>query len=412
MTEIVLLSVPSAGRHTGPFERTFGPRLAIESQWHPDAVAAHSPELVITFGERDADLALCTAEMARRGVATLQVMDGILEWRNSWEYPTSIQMRPLNQPAVSHKIACLGRGDARLLESWGNVGRCEIVGAPRLDPLVRARRDAPPRPAAGQRMKLLVMTARTPGFTPEQVETTRRSLADLRDALEKRTDVEPVWRLTRDMHRTLGVRNSLRDLEGADLHDVLEQVDAVLTTPSTALLEAMLCGRPAALLDYHNTPHYVPAAWRVTCREQIEPTLEQLRHPPPARMLYQDYCLHDALSCRSEAMPRMERLIEGMLKARRESLARGETQPRFPHRILDDPEEHVAWPSAGFDLESLYPRHPVFGRTDVTAMQAELEAALGTVERLSNKVSILIRRLHMIPGYKFAGRLRKRFAKG
>jgi hypothetical protein len=214
------------------------------------------------------------------------------------------------------------------------------------------------------------------------------------------------------MHRTLGVKNSLRDLEGADLTEVLGQVDAVLTTPSTALLEAMLSGRPAALLDFHNTPHYVAAAWRVTSRDQIEPTLDQLRDPPPARMLYQDYCLHDALSCRTEAMPRMERLIEEMLRCRRESLARGETSPRFPHRILDDPEEHVAWPSTGFDLQSLYPGHPVFGRTDVTAMQAELEAALGTVERLSRKVAILVRRLHMIPGYKFAGRLRKRFAKG
>lgn len=412
MTEIVLLAAPSAGRHTEPFQRTFGSRLATESQWHPEAVAAHAPELVITLGERDADLALCTAEMARQGVATLQVMDGILEWRNSWEYPTSIQMRPLNQPAVAHKIACLGRVDARLLESWGNVGKCEVVGAPRLDPLVRARPEARPRPQPGQPMKLLIMTARTPGFTPEQVDTTYRSLADTRDVLRRRPDIEPVWRLTRDTHRKLGVHNSLRDLEGADLVDVLGQVDAVLTTPSTALLEAMLCGLPAAVLDFHNTPHYVGAAWQITSRDQIEPVLCELREPVPAKMLYQDYCLHDALSCRTEAMPRMERLIEGMLRARRECLASGETQPRFPHRILDDPEEHVAWPSAGFDLQSLYPGHSVFGRTDLTAMQAELEAALGTVERLSKKVSILIRRLHMIPGYKFAGRLRKRFAKG
>ena len=40
------------------------------------------------------------------------------------------------QPVVGHKIACLGRSQARILESWGNVGKCEIVGAPRLDRLI------------------------------------------------------------------------------------------------------------------------------------------------------------------------------------------------------------------------------------------------------------------------------------
>jgi hypothetical protein len=41
---------------------------------------------------------------------------------------------------------------------------------------------------------------------------------------------------------------------------VLASVDAVISTPSTAMLEGMLQGLPVAVLDFHNRPHYVPAA--------------------------------------------------------------------------------------------------------------------------------------------------------
>lgn len=411
MTEIVVLANEGSAHHARPFVEHFGARVRVESDWRPAAIAAHEPELVVTFDEHDSVLGMCSAEMTRQGTATLQVMDGILEWRRTWAYPTSARKRPLNQPVLSHKLACLGRADARVMESWGNVGKCEVVGSPRLDPLVRERKEVRAEPVTQRPLRLLVMTAKTPGFTEEQVETTLRSLADVRDAVATRADVEVVWRVTQDTHKRLGVRNTMQELTGMDLRSVLRSVDAALTTPSTAMLEAMLAGLPTALLDYHNCPHYVPAAWRVTCREQVLPVVEELRAPSESRRLYQEFCLDDALSCRSEAMPRMARLVEAMLAVRREARARGDRALSFPHRLLDDPDDHVSWPAAGFDLRKLYPTHAVFARMDLAAMQAELEAALGTVERLSAQVATLTGRLHRIPGYKFAGRLRKHFAR-
>src|SRR5688572_27537421 len=81
-------------------------------------------------------LALLNAQ--RLGVPVLHVVDGVLEWRNTWENPRSLSEErglPLFQPVLADKIACLGRSQARILESWGNLGRCEVVGAPRLDNL-------------------------------------------------------------------------------------------------------------------------------------------------------------------------------------------------------------------------------------------------------------------------------------
>ncbi|HET6272310.1 MAG TPA: hypothetical protein VFG32_04980 [Bacteroidota bacterium] len=406
MPEIVIHAGGGSEHHARLLLQHFGSRAIIESSRKPSVLTAHEPELVITFDEHDCELGLCIAEMANRGVATLQVMDGILEWRRTWGYPTSAMKRPLNQPVLAHKVACLGNVDARIMESWGNVGKCEIVGAPRFDRLVGLGKPMRVEPIRNRPLRLLIMTAKTPGFTPEQVEITYRSLMDVRDVLRDRTNIEVVWRVTQQLHTRLQVQNTFRDMTGGELHEILQQVDAVITTPSTAMLESMLCGLPTALLDYHNCPHYVTAAWRITSKEQMMPAIEDLRSAPLARMLYQDFCLHDALACRTPALPRIVTLIEEMIRLRREAKGRNEQRVQFPHRILADPGDHVSWPSAQFDLQTLYPRHPVFGRTDVTAMQAELEAALGTVERLNAQVDVLTRRLHQIPGYSLAARIK------
>ncbi len=399
--EIVILARSGSMHHTKPLLEHFGARALVEGEWVPEAVMQHQPSLVITFDEHGAELGLCVGEAARRGVATLQVMDGILEWRRTWQYPTSPEKRPLNQPALAHKIACMGRADARLLESWGNVGKCEIVGSPRFDRLAATRRPTRTEPIARRPLRLLVMTAKTPGFTPEQVEITFRSLLDLKRHLAGRQDVEVIWRVTQKLHKRLGVENTVRNILSTELHDILATIDAVITTPSTAMLESMLCGQPVALLDYHNCPHYVPAAWGIFCEGHIEPVLDELKAAPLAWMLYQEFCLEDALACRTPALPRMAYLIDEMLRIRRECLAAGKPLA-FPHRIVQDPAEQVAWPSEAFDLKRLYPHHRVFGNREVTILQAELDAALGTISILKSQVEVLSGRLNRIPGYRLA----------
>ncbi|HTO93454.1 MAG TPA: hypothetical protein VMM80_03755, partial [Bacteroidota bacterium] len=96
-----------------------------------------------------------------------------------------------------------------------------------------------------------------------------------------------------------------------------------------------------------------------------------------------------------------------MLRVRRACLSKGTGPIAYPHRLVDEPADHVAWPDAGFDLEKLYPLHHVFGRRDLTAMQNELEAALGTVERLHAQVDTLTDRLHRIPGYTLLANIQR-----
>jgi hypothetical protein len=398
MADIVILAGDFLMPHAHQLIDHFKSRCVVERDWRPSAILAHNPELVITFDEHHAELGLCVAEMVRRNVATLQIMDGILEWRRTWAYPTSQAKRPLNQPVLSHKVACLGKSDARIMESWGNVGKCEVVGVMRFDQLVKNRRPIRTSSIEGRQLRLLVMTAQSPGFTPEQVEITYKSLEELKYFLANKSDIDVIWRVTQNLHRRLGVENTARNLRGTELHEILPQVDAVITTPSTTILESMLFGHPVAVLDFHNTPQFVPAAWHITCPQQFAPVLEDLQNPPLERMLYQQFCLEDCLSCHSPALPRMIYLIEEMLRIRREHLVSRGGELVFPFRILNQPGEYVSLPSESFDLEKLYPGHPVFGERRLTFLQAELEAALGTIEYLGGRFDNPAR-LYRLPGF-------------
>jgi hypothetical protein len=296
-------------------------------------------------------------ELKARGCPTLYAVDGILEWRHSWDPRTDDSACPWNmRPVISDKVACIGRSQARTLESWGNLGKCEVVGVPRFDRLRERRPRARP---VGEPLRVLVLTARSPGFNAAQMALTKRSLLDAKRWFDDHprlgsVPLAPVWRITNGLDAEIGVHSQLADTTGQDLATVLETVDAVIATPSTAMLEAMLHGLPVALLDYHNRPHYVPAAWRITAQEQFEDVLADLVCPPAPRMLYQQSILHDALECHAPATPRMVELIERMHAIARQCLARGEPLS-FPRRILSDPQDghHLAEP--GYDHSHLFP---------------------------------------------------------
>jgi hypothetical protein len=158
----------------------------------------------------------------------------------------------------------------------------------------------------------------------------------------------------------------------SSLADTLESVDAVITTPSTVMLESMLQGVPVALLDYNNRPHYVPAAWTITAPDHMGEVIAQLVAPPHIRMIWQDTILHDNLECRSAATPRLAQLVQQMIAIVRQCRVNGEPVS-FPGRILSDVFAGHHLPEERFDLARLYPDHPVFSQMD----RAELQAALG-----------------------------------
>lgn len=368
--------------HAAPLRGLFDVRIVAA-----DEVEEADCDLFVFFNEFFTRFRAAVESLRRRGKPTLYALDGILEWRNSWEFPPTISCLWTMKPILSDKVACIGRSQARLLESWGNLGKCEVTGVPRFDRLLGR---APRRRRAGEPLVVLIMTAKSPGFTAQQIERARRGLMDLKDWLTIHsivggTEIRPRWRVTAGLAEQIGVPNHLRDTTGDDLAAALEQVDAVVTTPSTSMLEGMLQGVPVALLDYNNCPHYVPAAWTITAREHFDQVIPELVEPPEAKLLHQDTILRDALECREPAAPRMARLVEEMIRLARACRSRGEPL-KFPRRILPDEQDGHHFPEERFDLRRLYPDHEVFANLDRTALQVELGHLRGEHQRLRRQL--------------------------
>jgi hypothetical protein len=180
----------------------------------------------------------------------------------------------------------------------------------------------------------------------------------------------------------LGIENHLKTIDSNELADIIEQVDAVVTTPSTAMLEAMILKRPVAVLDYHNVPRFVPTAFTISAQEHIPQVITELLHPPMRKIAYQEDTLHECLVCDSSSSSRVAQLIERMISVARES-TKG-NRWHLPSNML-----HTAPDSSGHrqpSLAALYPSQPLFSENDVTLLQVRLTRLQKKNEELTRVV--------------------------
>ncbi|HXC99229.1 MAG TPA: tetratricopeptide repeat protein, partial [Verrucomicrobiae bacterium] len=325
--------------------------------------------------------------------------DGILEYRNTWEHP-QLENGAIFQPVLGHKIATIGRSQSRWLESWGNAGKCEVVGLPRLDRhcgLPRRQRK-PTEP-----FRILVNTAITPYFTEAHRQKMTASLRDLKSFFDSVATIngiklEPVWRLTKGLDAEIGVSSQASEFSGHEMAVALQQVDAVITTPSTAILEGTYFGLPVAVLDYCNTPQYISTAWRITAQEQIATTLTELISPAEPKLLFQETVLHDSLECDTPAAPRLLRLITGMVE--QGLLARATRRPlEFSESIL--PTRATAIRENRFRLDRLYPTQTP------QAADAQVESFSCPPTEVFNRVTALLKQGKLDEAKEFLGRALK-----
>lgn len=348
---------------------------------------AEAADIVLYHEYWQVEVCCLAQELVRRGkVPVLMLPDGIAEYRCVWEH------QALGDgigfiPVAAHKVACLGASQARLFDSWGNVGKCEVVGLPRLDGFASVGRDVRPPDAARERL-VLVMTARTPAFSELQWKCTEDSLRDLagwfgQQGYVQGAPVRPVWRVADRLMETLRLENPPWMLPGCSMADILATVDAVITTPSTAMLEAMLKGRPVALLDYHNVPHYVPAAWVIAAATQIGDVIHSMLMQDERRLLYQRHILRDSLAV-GEGGSRMRSLAAAMVECGRQ--CRRDGRPvEFPASLIGR-ELPAVDVRHGIPLPALFPQNPYAQEDDIDHLRMLCSIYRKDNQRLSGLV--------------------------
>jgi hypothetical protein len=319
-------------------------------------------------------------------IPILILADGILEYRNIWQHP-DLADGCVFQPIVGHKLACIGQGQVQVVESWGNLGKCESVGLPRLDSL--SEQSAPPVSTEGT-FRVLVATANTPAFNDEQRQSVIDSLTHIQKRLSQNSKVngrpvEVTWRLTDGLDRDLGLEE-LTDEDRVPLSIAIDHSDAVITTPSTLYLESVLKQRPTAILDFHNTPHYVNSAWMINAPKHFNEIIRELADPPASKMLFQETLLHRELRCDGKATERLCQLISTMVEegaaARRDN-----HKIKLPHRILHDQKKGFPVVPAGYNLSEQYPDNKVFQVQELEQLQLELNLAISRLDELPNEIN-------------------------
>ena len=346
---------------------------------------AKAGDVAMFFSEHFDRFRQAITKLKQKNVATIYMIDGILEWRNAWENRADEVACPFAmRPVLSHKVACIGENQARVLNGWGNVSKTEIVGVPRFDryldkgaPVVADEKH--------ERLRVLVMTAKTPAFTDSQWATVRRSIADCKSYADANVDsVEFVWRLTGGLDEHAGVENSLSDLTGMQLHQQLKNVDAVLCTPSTAVVESMLSGKPTALLNYFDCPSYLNLPWNISHASQLASVIEQLKQPDDRKLHFQNQQLQQILYRQSSASERLIALVRVMQKSALEQVALGKDLSFLPN-LLPMP----AASPINFDSRAMFPSVLEFQETDVVETQTQLAHARRHIDHLDHRISEL-----------------------
>ena len=262
--------------------------------------------IVVTHDTYRSDPCSIISRCVSLEIPVLILADGILEYRNSWFQKHRVDSGVFN-PILGHKLACVGDSQVRFLESIeGNEGKCETVGLPRLEFLKESVFNAGSE-------NLLICSSKTPWFTDYDKAKVIESFCDLKkleEEIKAMFNLNFIWRITPDLSDLVEVETTLKN----QLYYDLSMSKAVLTMPSTLMLEAMIMGLPVALIDYTASPHYVPAAWSISSKEQIIPIIGDLVSPAREKLAFQRSVLSDSLQIRESASQRLARLVECMIE--------------------------------------------------------------------------------------------------
>ncbi len=348
---VLLCSPPHGANRPDPFVGVAGALAArgIDADRH----LIHGPPPTLPEGTRliavsDAlhpttRTALRLAHAAR--LPAMLLMDGVVEWRNTFRNPR-VGPSFLN-PAPVHAVACAGGVCAEVLIELGN--NAWATGLPRLD---AAPRELP----AGER--LLVATARRPWFDEDERARLTRAIANVRDGAHA-LGIPVLWRLTCGLGDALGVRNDPRPLPEA-----LADARAVLTTPSTLVLESMLAGRPTGVIDAFGAPvwHETPWVWDAAYQAALPGVLASLLAPDDERVEAHARSLAAMHPADHRSAERVAAVIADLahdppresapaivpLTVRPEPVAAIENRPRVLHLVQPDPDAYQPVPVAVF----------------------------------------------------------------
>lgn len=255
-------------------------------------------------------------------VPSLGLEDGIIEYEHCWK------KRPDRyRPLITDKIAVFGNYTKRILMSWGIEGnRIEVTGCPRFDALHGVNKSLPAK------SRILLTCANTPFVDEKTREEFRTSFLEIAEKMEM-YGFDYFIRLNKEKTLSLFGKDSvvfkrLRQDNSALFNRVLKKLklnqrtimqdiseaSAVITTPSTVVLEAMAMGRPVAIINYSGETIYHRTPWEISSPHHIKTVVQELLDPAPPKMLFQNQLFSDYVFFDGSASKRIADIVFKMIK--------------------------------------------------------------------------------------------------
>jgi len=243
-------------------------------------------------------------EAGKRGIPSLLLQDGVVEWRHTYERGNGTEELIRYQPCHFGHFAAFGPLWAQLVQFWNPAVRCHVIGNSRFDGLSSKRKES--------NGKLVIATARTPFMHKAQKGEVIQALIDIKETLEI-LGIEPVWRIPETLGDCLQVENvSSVSRKRNTIYEDLVEGAGLLSFRSTLCIEAMLLGMPVCVVDYASLPQFFYATWNISRREQIAPTVHKLLRPSPQELLHQSWILSQLHPFHAGSSKRAAELIESL----------------------------------------------------------------------------------------------------
>ena len=273
------------------------------------------PDIIITVSDWRADVARILIDAKKRNIPTLIFQDGTLDWiihNEGDKYgggggPTHFH------PILADKIAVIGRQSARTISAWNNPNKIEITGFPKLQDQINNFNSEKYFQVCKNPVSVLIVSTRQGWFSEKHKKYFINALNDLKKYFTENPNYNVTWRLSRNLSETINVTNNLKEKESYELVNSIKKADLVISAQSTAVVEAMLCNKPVAIIDYLNSPQYYNTAWKITSSNQIENVISSMLIAEKSRFLFQLEQLYDVLEMKSNSISNSEKLIKEMV---------------------------------------------------------------------------------------------------
>lgn len=283
-------------------------------------------------------------EARRRGVPTLLLVDGPLEWSNLFSNPSLSRAgaeaaRALFEPIVHDAVATIGEAQSRFIASR-NPGRgiafmsyanhrirtSPPTDAPAGSPARRPIDEPPPR------FDFLLTTARTPAFDERERTSLTQALVACGDALNAAGHGTLVRIFDDEIRRAVqrALPRAHFDATGS-FADALARSRGVIGTPSSVLLESMLHDRPTATLVFRDCPLLYQTGWLLGGFSDWSASFGSMLARDPDRMAQQRESLRENVSD-EDFFAQIETLVGGDHRATPRPLDARDLE--FENRVL------------------------------------------------------------------------------